>query len=169
MRQHGAWIGRNEDAESSGERFWFGQHVFHRSELARLSQLRRMMIGTAGAAAEDAWRSRLWESHGSPEPPDPAYDFADWCDALSPSDWDLAGGSYEEWPAKTARAAVRVSALLRGPLWAPLLAAGRTLIREGLILPPRMPDWQRSAMTIQLRLERIRERAAGGELREVAP
>lgn len=109
------------------------------------------MIGIAGAFAV-----KVWDAHFDPDEDDPLYCVCEYLadpHFMSPSDWRLAGVDLEinYWPRGWERNAEFVVELLQGELWQPLLAASRTLIRNGILLPDKLPAEQRQSLERDLR------------------
>jgi hypothetical protein len=127
VRQVGAWVGYLGvgDAKTLS---WGGQTIFGLRELDRLSHIRRMIIGVAGALAEQVWCNRFNEHR---------IDVADCLDMdgfMSPTDWDVCGVSVDEWPPKLALAGGRVIDLLTGELRSEWLRVSRVLMHDGILV-----------------------------------
>jgi hypothetical protein len=106
VRDIGAWIahvGGNIRTPS-----WTGQTVFWPSEFDRVSRVRQLRIGVAGAFAEEVWRCKFNQDRID------VPDCLSMDDFMSPTDWDLCGASPNELSPKLVRAAARVVDLLMG-------------------------------------------------------
>lgn len=150
VRQVGAWIGRSKETDLTCNRSWTGQIVWNSGRLESISDRRRMMIAVAGAFA-----TVVWEHHFDPDDTlyleypgialgDPFF--------MSPSDWRLADHDPGDCSRRLERAAESVVELLQGELWQPLLAASRSLIRNGILLPDKPPAALRQSVEQKLRL-----------------
>src|SRR6201988_5149596 len=62
VRAVGAWIGRSDATDIQWKTSWIGQCMSDRAACNRLSVRRWMMIGVAGAFAE-----QVWENHFDPD------------------------------------------------------------------------------------------------------
>lgn len=119
---------------------WSGNHRCWERDRARLSTRRQHMIAVAGCVAERAWKTvrRPNEFCGCDEE-----DLLD-PDVMSDTDWAAAGHTPGEPTTRLFSAYMATDKLFTdgGPLWLPLLAAARALIRDGFVehgtLYPRM-------------------------------
>lgn len=126
VRHVGAWIAPVADCDPHLDRTYTGQTVFG-SDYHKLSEIRRFMIGVAGAMGECLWR----------DGPDPCIsDILTYYDLMSSTDWP-EGCSSDEYPAKLERAGEKVVELLNGALRQPWLSAARSLIVHGEVYTSR--------------------------------
>jgi hypothetical protein len=109
---------------------WIGQTVFRPSEFDRVSRVRQLRIGVAGAFAEEVWRRKFNQDRID------VYDCLSMDDFMSPTDWDLCGASPNELSPKLVRAAAQVVDLLTGELRSEWLWASRMLMRDGVLISP---------------------------------
>ena len=152
IRPVGAWICQKAEVPDLELKGFGGQCVYYTHHLARLSQIRRMMIGVAGAMAEAVWENKFINE--SIYAPDVLY----LGDAMSDTDWP-EGTSPDEWPVKLERASEKVVDLLENELRQDWLDVGRCLIRTGICVVGN-DDGLR--LDVSLRLARAR--AAMGRL-----
>ena len=130
LRDVAAWIGRI-GAGSINEVSWTGQTVFHPSGFNRLSRVRQLMIGVAGAIGERVWSNRFEQNPFCVS--DCLYDQG----FMSPTEWELCGASPDVWSPKLARAAEQVIDLLMGELRTEWLRAAHMLMCDGVLISPR--------------------------------
>jgi hypothetical protein len=145
VRQVGAWIGRSATTDFRNNRSWVGQMLWSEKHMDRLSERRRMMVAVAGAFAVE-----VWEGHFDPDPDDGGSYYLGCpeealCDPafMSPTDWRLADHDWGDASPQLIRAAESAIELLEGELWQPLIAASRTLIRDGILLSEKLRPGQR--------------------------